>query len=154
MTARLHIALFHPEIPQNTGNIGRLCLGVGATLHLVHPLGFSTSEKAVRRAGLDYWKHVQLTEHRNEEEFWRWSGNRRVHLFSKFAERCVWDAVFEPGDVLIFGCETKGLPAALLAEHPSLRIPMPGPVRSLTQCHGVLPRRRTRRASTGSWTIV
>ena len=78
----LHVALMHPEIPGNTGNIGRLCVGVGAALHLVHPLGFDTSDKAVRRAGLDYWKHVDVTEHDSEAAFLAWARGRTVIAFS------------------------------------------------------------------------
>ena len=78
----LHIVLLCPEIGPNAGNVGRLCLGIQATLHLVHPLGFQTDDKAVRRAGLDYWKHVNVIEHETEDAFWRWAVNRRVHLFS------------------------------------------------------------------------
>ena len=77
-----HIALIHPEIPQNTGNIGRLSLGVGARLHLVKPLGFDISEKAVRRAGLDYWKSVDLQEHESVDSFFEWVKDAPVFLFS------------------------------------------------------------------------
>jgi tRNA (cytidine/uridine-2'-O-)-methyltransferase len=130
----LHIALIHPEIGPNTGNIGRLCLGVGARLHLVHPLGFSTSDKAVRRAGLDYWKHVDCVEHTDLETFWAWltaDPLRRFHLLSTKGTAPYTTATFTRGDVLLFGAESKGLPAGLVEAHGALRIPMPGPVRSL-----------------------
>lgn len=132
MSEVFHITLYQPEIPPNTGNVGRLCVGVGAALHLVHPLGFSTGEKAVRRAGLDYWRHVALTEHPDPEAFWAWAEGRRVHLFSAKAEATYLDCPFEEGDVLVFGCETKGLPPDVIARHRAYRLPMqPGPIRSL-----------------------
>lgn len=128
----LHIALYHPEIPPNTGNIGRLCVGIGARLHVVHPIGFSMDAKQVRRAGLDYWKHVDLCEHPDEAHFWDWVGERPIHLFSA-KSRAPYTAVpYEPGSVLLFGCETKGLPRALVDEHGAYGIPMmEGPIRSL-----------------------
>ena len=130
----LHIALIQPEIGPNTGNIGRLCLGVGARLHLIHPLGFSTSDKAVRRAGLDYWKHVDCVEHTDLTAFWSWLTEdpaRRFHLMSTRGSRPYTAATYRREDVLIFGRESKGLPASLVDTHGALRIPMPGPIRSL-----------------------
>ena len=127
----LHLALLNPEIGPNAGNIGRLCLGIGARLHLVAPLGFSTSDKAVRRAGLDYWKHVDVVEHADADAFWAWTGQRRVHLFSAHGTRPYTAVHFAAGDVLLFGRESVGLPKALLASRPSWRIPMSGPIRSL-----------------------
>ncbi len=131
MAADLHVALYHPEIPQNTGNIGRLCLAVDATLHLVHPLSFDTSEKAVRRAGLDYWKQVRLVEHPDEISFWSWVGERRVHLYSSHGTRPYTACAYAPGDVLLFGCETVGLPEDLVSARGAWRIPMIGATRSL-----------------------
>lgn len=134
----LHIALLHPEIPQNTGNIGRLCLGVGAALHLVHPLSFDTSAKAVRRAGLDYWKHVDLTEHPSGEAFWAWAEGRRVHLFSSHGSLGSHAEVpVQRGDVLLFGKESVGLPRELVEERGAWRIPMPGRIRSLNLSNAV-----------------
>jgi tRNA (cytidine/uridine-2'-O-)-methyltransferase len=127
----------NPEIPQNTGNIGRLCLGVGAVLHLVHPLGFDTSEKAVRRAGLDYWRHVRVVEHASGEAFWSWVGARRVHLFSSHGETSFARVAYAPGDVLLFGRETVGLPPELVAARGALQIPMTGQTRSLNLSNAV-----------------
>lgn len=127
----LHVALYHPEIPPNTGNIGRLCVGIGAALHVVHPIPFSMDEKQVRRAGLDYWRHVQLVEHRDEEAFWVWAEGRRVHLFSSHGARPYTMCPYEEGDVLLFGCETRGLPRSLVEERGAWSIPMTGPIRSL-----------------------
>ena len=133
----LHIALLRPEIGPNAGNIGRLCLGVGAHLHLIHPLGFNTDDKAVRRAGLDYWKHVEVLEHASESSFWEWSEGRRVHLFSSHGSRVFTEAIFEPGDVLLFGCESVGLPKDLVESRGAWRIPMRGETRSLNLANAV-----------------
>jgi tRNA (cytidine/uridine-2'-O-)-methyltransferase len=126
-----HLALVHPEIPQNAGNVGRMCLGVGARLHLVHPLGFSTDASAVRRAGLDYWKHVDLVEHASLDAFWAWVGTRRVWCLSSHADLPYTRAPFARGDVLVFGRESVGLPPEALVGRDTLRIPMTGPTRSL-----------------------
>jgi tRNA (cytidine/uridine-2'-O-)-methyltransferase len=131
-----HIALVHPEIPQNTGNVGRLCLAVGARLHLVHPLGFQTDEKAVRRAGLDYWKHVDVVEHPDLATFLAWTEGRRVHFYSSHGERVYTSAPYERGDVLVFGRESVGLPRDLIAGG-SWRLPMVGPTRSLNLSNAV-----------------
>lgn len=131
MEARLHIALVNPEIGPNTGNIGRLCLGIGAHLHLVHPLGFQTNEKQVRRAGLDYWKHVMVTEHDSLETFVDWLKPRRFHLYSTRGRAPYTQVTYTAGDVLVFGCESKGLPAHLVEQYGAWRVPMPGPIRSL-----------------------
>jgi tRNA (cytidine/uridine-2'-O-)-methyltransferase len=128
---RLHIALVHPEIGPNAGSAGRLCLGIGARLHLVHPLGFRTDEKAVRRAGLDYWKHVDVVEHADLDAFLAWGEGRRLHLYSARAHRPYTAARHAHGDVLVFGPESVGLPDALVDRYGGWRIPMPGPIRSL-----------------------
>ncbi len=127
----LHIVLVHPEIPPNTGNIGRVCVGLGLRLHLVHPLGFDVSAKAVRRAGLDYWKHVDLVEHASDDAFWTWAAGRRVHLFSAKGEAVYTACPWQAGDVLVFGQESVGLPEAWVAEHGAYRLPLTGPIRSL-----------------------
>jgi tRNA (cytidine/uridine-2'-O-)-methyltransferase len=126
-----HIAFVHPEIPQNTGNAGRLCLAVGARLHLVHPLGFQTDEKAVRRAGLDYWKHVDVVEHADLDAFLAWGEGRRLLLFSSHGQAPYTSIDWQPGDVLVFGRESVGLPPELVAARGGWRIPMVGPTRSL-----------------------
>jgi tRNA (cytidine/uridine-2'-O-)-methyltransferase len=126
-----HIALVHPEIPQNAGNVGRLCLAVGARLHLVHPLGFRTDEPAVRRAGLDYWKHVDVVDHPDLPSFWEWVADRRVWCLSSHGRAVYTSAPYAEGDVLVFGRESVGLPADVLAARDTLRIPMIGPTRSI-----------------------
>ena len=133
----LHVVLFQPEIPPNTGNAGRLCLGIGARLHVVHPIPFSMDEKAVRRAGLDYWKHVDLQEHPSPEAFWSWVGDRRAIGFSTRSERPYTRIAYQPGEILVFGCETKGLPEADLARCEGVTIPMGGPIRSLNLSNAV-----------------
>lgn len=132
-----HVALYHPEIPPNTGNVGRLCVGVGAALHVVHPIAFSMDEKQVRRAGLDYWKHVTLYEHDSEEAFWRWAEGRRVHLFSSHGQQPYTRCPYAEGDVLLFGQETVGLPRELVEAHGAYQIPMTGPIRSLNLANAV-----------------
>ncbi|MCC6426897.1 MAG: tRNA (cytidine(34)-2'-O)-methyltransferase [Phycisphaerales bacterium] len=128
-----HIVLHEPEIPNNTGNIGRTCVATGCSLHLIHPLGFDTSAKACRRAGLDYWPRLDVTEHLSVDAFMRHQSPRRLWLFSTRSSRSVFDAAFEPGDYMLFGKETAGLPASLLDAHPdhTLSFPMLAQERSL-----------------------
>ena len=134
---QLHVVLHRPEIPPNTGNVGRTCVAVGAKLWLVKPLGFDIDEKARRRAGLDYWEHLEweVVEDWNAlcQHFAPQLSAQRTWFFSKKAHRPYTEAKFQTGDVLVFGSETTGLPAALLAEHESqsLRIPTRAEVRSL-----------------------
>ena len=129
----LHIVLIEPEIPQNTGNIARLCVAAGARLHLVGPLGFSIDEKAARRAGMDYWESVDLQTWTSWTEFQEAHPEARFFLLSSKVERRYWDVEFRDGDFLVFGRETKGLPASLLAAHPenTVTIPMTAGTRSI-----------------------
>ncbi len=126
-----HIVMYEPEIPQNTGNVGRLCLALQARLHLVHPLGFETDAKAVRRAGLDYWHQVDVVEHVDGGAFWRWAQDRRCYLFSSLAERPYTAIPFALDDVYIFGRESVGLPQSLVDAHGAYCLPMIGNTRSL-----------------------
>ncbi len=134
---RLHIALVHPEIPQNTGNIGRLCVGIEARLHLVRPLGFSLDEKAVRRSGIDHWKKVDLFVHDDLSAFLTWARGRRLHQLSRHAKASIAQARFERGDVLVFGQESTGLPPSLREGPRCWRLPLPGPIRSLNLANAV-----------------
>jgi tRNA (cytidine/uridine-2'-O-)-methyltransferase len=131
--APLHIVLVEPQIPPNTGNVARLCAATGCALHLVEPLGFSIDDRELKRAGLDYWESVALTVHASLDAFLAvWRGP--LWLLSTRGGRPYASAEFAAGDALLFGKETAGLPAALLAAHPdrALRIPMRGnAVRSL-----------------------
>lgn len=129
----LHVALWEPEIPPNTGNIARLCAATGARLHLIGRLGFRIDDAAVRRAGLDYWPHVDLVQHESWDVFSAQVPGRRW-LIDNPAPRRYTEAEFHDGDVLVFGKETTGLPDGLRAAHAErlLSIPMPtGKVRSL-----------------------
>ena len=129
----LHVVLYQPDIPQNTGNIGRTCVATGAKLWLIRPLGFQLDEKHLRRAGMDYWEHL------NYEVVDSWADCRarlpdsRVWLIENPAGRLLWDATFERGDILLFGSETRGLPASLIEEYRgnTLQLPMRPAVRSL-----------------------
>ena len=131
----LNVVLVEPEIPQNTGNIARTCAATGARLHLVHPLGFDISEKAVRHAGLDYWKDVEIIEWENEEAFLKAHGNDRLFLFTTKGKHIFSDVPYEDEEdvYLLFGKESRGLREELLLEHPetSVRVPMLHDRRSL-----------------------
>ncbi|MEY2573246.1 MAG: tRNA (cytidine/uridine-2-O-)-methyltransferase [Verrucomicrobiota bacterium] len=124
-----NVVLVEPEIPPNTGNIGRLCLATGSTLHLVKPLGFSIDDRELKRAGLDYWKEVEVKLWDSFEQLWqeREAGGRFFFLTTK-SDRAYYDVSFRAGDFLVFGRETKGLPESLLAAHREhlVTIPMRG----------------------------
>lgn len=107
---RFHVVLFRPQIPNNTGNIGRTCMATGCRLHIVHPIGFSMDEKARRRAGLDYWEAVDCVEHASWEAYLERERPARLWLYTTKSRRPHWDAAFSPGDHLLFGQENGGLP--------------------------------------------
>ena len=113
----LNIVLVEPEIPQNCGNIARTCAATGCRLHLIRPLGFDISEKAVRRAGLDYWHMVEVLAYDNLADFFSRNQVRQMRCLSTKAPRCYTEAHFEDGCYLFFGKETNGLPESFLAEH-------------------------------------
>jgi tRNA (cytidine/uridine-2'-O-)-methyltransferase len=130
----LHVVLVEPEIPPNTGNIARLCAATFTSLHLVGKLGFRTDDKAVRRAGLDYWDEVDISYHLDLDALYRSLANHRFLYFTTKASRSYSEAVYQPGDCLVFGRETRGLPEDLLKANQErcLTIPMPNRnVRSL-----------------------
>ncbi len=135
----LNIVLVEPEIPQNCGNIARTCAATGARLHLIRPLGFDISEKAVRRAGLDYWHMVQVFDYENLTDFFQKNDVQEMWCLSTKAPRCYSEASFHDGCYLFFGKETKGLPEPFLAEHYAqcLRIPMLSDARSLNLSNAV-----------------
>lgn len=128
-----HVVLHQPEIPPNTGNIGRTCVAIGAKLWLVRPLGFDISEKARRRAGLDYWQHLAWEVVDDWDALRVRLPQNRVWLFSKTATHHYTEVEYQPNDVFVFGKETAGLPRELLDQFPDqgLRIPMRPQVRSL-----------------------
>jgi tRNA (cytidine/uridine-2'-O-)-methyltransferase len=133
------ICLVAPEIPPNTGSVARTCGATQSILHLVEPLGFSLDERAVRRAGLDYWHLVDVRVHPDFATFESARPPGALHLFSAGAERSYLDAPLTPGDCLVFGCESTGLPPPLLAQHAGRvwGIPTIGPVRSLNLSNAV-----------------
>ena len=128
-----NIVLVEPEIPPNTGNIARLCGATGSLLHLVGKLGFSTDDRSLKRAGLDYWHEVEIRYWNSLEELKKAFPEGRLIYTSKKAVKCYADMNFRAGDFLVFGKETRGLPEELLAANPdtSVRIPMTGRVRSI-----------------------
>ena len=135
----LNVVLYEPEIPANTGNIARLCVGTGATLHLIQPCKFLLTDKALKRAGLDYWEHLELRLHKDWEEIPLLCPPERIWLCSTKARRSYLDARYQPGDFLVFGPESRGLPRTLLEAYPSqtLPIPMHPQIRSLNLSNAV-----------------
>ena len=135
----LNIVLVEPEIPANTGNIARTCAATGAVLHLIRPLGFDISDKAVKRAGLDYWHLVDVRVYDDLADFFQKTGAADLWLLSTKAPRSYTEASFSPDCYLMFGKETKGLPEDLLAQHYDrcLRIPIRAEARSLNLANSV-----------------
>ncbi len=135
----LNVVLVEPEIPQNTGNIARTCAATGSVLHLVKPLGFDISERAVRRAGLDYWHLVDVRVYENLDELFEKNDIRQMRLFSTKAPRAYTEANYADGCFLFFGRETRGLPEAFLEAHfeSCVRIPMRTEARSLNLSNSV-----------------
>ena len=135
----LNIVLVEPEIPQNCGNIARTCAATGARLHLIRPLGFDISDKAVKRAGLDYWHMVDVQVYENLEDFFGRNEVKQMWLLSTKAPRRYTEASFEDGCYLLFGKETKGLPEDFLEAHREacVRIPMRSDARSLNLSNAV-----------------
>jgi tRNA (cytidine/uridine-2'-O-)-methyltransferase len=129
-----HVALIEPEIPQNTGNIGRTCVGTRSDLHLVGQLGFRITDRNLKRAGLDYWQHLKWQHHLTLQDWEQQLPNpKRAFYFSTKAKKSYFEAEFQPGDWFVFGKETKGLDEDLLRRNSDqlLQIPMLGPIRSL-----------------------
>ena len=129
----MHVALIAPEIPPNTGNVARLCAATNTPLHLVRPLGFQLEDRQLKRAGLDYWQHVDLRIHDSVEDFFRIFPAEQCYFLSTKGSIHYTDIHYAPDDVLVFGSETAGLPTTLLTQYPErvLTIPMSGPVRSI-----------------------
>ncbi|MGB5810806.1 MAG: tRNA (cytidine(34)-2'-O)-methyltransferase [Polyangiales bacterium] len=132
------VVLVEPEIPPNTGAVARTCGATGSPLHLVGPLGFSIDDHAVRRAGVDYWHLVDIHRHDSFATFEESASSPRIHFFSAKASRSYLDAEFAPGDSLVFGRESTGLPDTLLQDRPDVwAIPTLGQVRSLNLSNAV-----------------
>ncbi|SHF77608.1 tRNA (cytidine/uridine-2'-O-)-methyltransferase [Flavobacterium segetis] len=135
----LNIVLVEPEIPNNTGNIGRLCVGTESRLHLIHPFGFEINDKNLKRSGLDYWPHLDVTEYQNVAE---WKAQvqdlSRVFLMSSHAEKSYLEIEFRDGDWLVFGKESKGLSPEVLSQFDNhLTIPMSTLIRSFNIANSV-----------------
>lgn len=130
---RLHVVLYQPEIPQNTGNIGRSCVAVGAKLWMIRPLGFRLDDRYLKRAGMDYWQHLDWEAVDDWATLEQKLSGRTFWLFTKTASRLTWDAEFQAGDVLVFGSESSGLPERLRLAHEThcVKFPMHDTVRSL-----------------------
>jgi len=134
------IVLIEPEIPNNTGNIGRLCLAVGAKLHLVKPFGFELTDKRLKRAGLDYWPHLDVQIYESQEEFFEINQGRKMFFLSSHGKQEFWDIPFEEDVMLIFGKESVGLDTDLLKRNSDLsfRIPLASEkVRSMNLANAV-----------------
>lgn len=133
----IHIALFQPEIPPNTGNIIRLCANTGAQLHIIHPLGFAIDDKRMRRAGLDYHEWASVLQYEHAEDFFEKNKARRIIACSTKTQTNYSDFKYKPEDILLFGPETRGLPADVLNQHQGVRIPMRPESRSLNLSNAV-----------------
>lgn len=128
-----HIVLYEPEIPANTGNIGRTCAATNTRLHLIEPLGFRLDEKSLRRAGMDYWKDLDVTTYINYDDFMEKNPDAKIYMATTKAPNVYTEAQYEPDCFLMFGKESGGIPEEILARHKenSIRIPMMGDTRSL-----------------------
>ena len=135
----MHIVLYAPEIPQNTGNIARTCAATGSVLHLIEPLGFQLSDKYLKRAGLDYWHLVELHVHPDFDTMMKEYPEAVYHFATTKAPRSYHEAKFGENDFIVFGCETKGLPESLLSRvyDRCIRIPMREEARSLNLSNSV-----------------
>ena len=135
----MNIVLHEPEIPANTGNIGRTCVATGTSLHLIKPLGFDISDKAVRRAGMDYWKELDLHVYENFEEFVEKNPGARIYMATTKARKAYTEVEYKGNDFIMFGKESAGIPEEILVkyEDTSVRIPMIGEIRSLNLSNSV-----------------
>ena len=135
----LNIVLHEPEIPANTGNIGRTCVATGTRLHLIEPLGFRLNEKAIKRAGMDYWEHLDVRRYMNFEEFLEKNPGAKIWMATTKAKKVYTEAQFGPDDYIMFGKESAGIPEEILVDHEDtcIRIPMLDKVRSLNLSNSV-----------------
>ena len=135
----MHIVLHQPEIPANTGNIGRTCVATGSVLHLIEPLGFVLNEKSVKRAGMDYWDKLDVRRYMNFDEFMEKNPDARIWMATTKAKKVYSEAEFGPDDYIMFGKESAGIPEEILVEHPDtcIRIPMMDDIRSLNLSNSV-----------------
>lgn len=135
----LNIVLHEPEIPANTGNIGRTCVAANVRLHLIEPLGFRLNEKALKRAGMDYWDNLDVTTYINYEEFLERNPGAKIYMATTKAPRIYTEARYEPDCYIMFGKESAGIPEEILVNHKDdcVRIPMTGEIRSLNLSNSV-----------------
>lgn len=135
----LNIVLYEPEIPANTGNIGRTCVATGTRLHLIEPLGFRLNEKEIKRAGMDYWDQLDVTRYVNYEEFLQKNPGAKIYMATTKGPNVYSDAKFEPDCYIMFGKESAGIPEEILLENKenAIRIPMIGDIRSLNLSNSV-----------------
>ena len=131
--AKLNIVLYEPEIPANTGNIGRTCVATGTRLHLIEPLGFQLTEKALRRAGMDYWSQLEVIRYINYQDFLDKNPGAKIYMATTKARKVYTEVQYEPDCYIMFGKESAGIPEEILKENPdtAIRIPMVGDIRSL-----------------------
>ena len=135
----LNIVLHEPEIPANTGNIGRTCVATGTRLHLIEPLGFRLNEKAIKRAGMDYWSDLDVTTYVNYEEFLEKNPGAKIYMATTKSRQTYTEVSYEPDCYIMFGKESAGIPEEILVNHPDtcVRIPMIGETRSLNLSNSV-----------------
>ena len=135
----LNIVLHEPEMPANTGNIGRTCVAAGARLHLIEPLGFSINDKMVKRAGIDYWDKLDVTVYDDFNDFCERNPGAKIYMATTKAKKIYSEASYEPDCYIMFGKESAGIPEEILVEHPEecVRIPMIGETRSLNLSNSV-----------------
>lgn len=135
----LNVVLYEPEIPANTGNIGRTCVATGTRLHLIEPLGFRLDEKSLKRAGMDYWEDLDVTTYINYEDFLEKNPGAKVYMATTKAEKVYTQAEYESDCYIMFGKESAGIPEEILIQHKEecIRIPMIGDIRSLNLSNSV-----------------
>ncbi|HIX78214.1 MAG TPA: tRNA (cytidine(34)-2'-O)-methyltransferase [Candidatus Fusicatenibacter merdavium] len=137
--SKMNIVLFEPEIPSNTGNIGRTCVATGTRLHLIEPLGFRLNEKAIQRAGMDYWRDLDVTTYLNYEDFLAKNPGAKIYMATTKARQTYADVQYEEDCYIMFGKESAGIPEEILVKHPdtAIRIPMNESIRSLNLANSV-----------------
>ena len=137
--AKLNIVLLEPEIPSNTGNIGRTCVAAGARLHLIEPLGFRLNEKSIRRAGMDYWEHLDVTRYIDYQDFLEKNPGARIYMATTKARRLYTDVKYEDDCYIMLGKESAGIPEEILLQNQerAVRIPMLSDIRSLNRANSV-----------------
>jgi tRNA (cytidine/uridine-2'-O-)-methyltransferase len=137
--AALNVILYEPEIPANTGNIGRTCVATDTRLHLIEPLGFRLNDKTVKRAGMDYWEHLDVTRYDDWQDFMERNPEAKIYFATTKGRHVYTEVSYEPDCFLMFGKESGGIPEEILVEHPDqcIRIPMIGETRSLNLSNSV-----------------